>query len=289
MKVLIAIPHAFSHKEGSLYSSQNENKREVKTRALSQATHGNLIRHQSNHYIHASKGLGTEVFTRMLRSEDGFDITIQIYTPKEASLVNNIYHNSHINILYPDLQDFSEGNYTRLPLYASQKLLEQANEYDIICYMEDDILIEDRDFFSKLIYLDRQTDGTIAFMPHRCEYIPGRGDVILSGDPDGGRPDLFWDTGEKVSINWPLKNKVFYRATNPHSGCYFLTQRQALRVRDHWESKQWVSNFQLAGPLEQAGSGLLLPILKIMKPIPSQYRFLMVHHLDDLWRRHDFE
>ena len=25
---------------------------------------------------------------------------------------------------------------------------------------------------------------------------PGKGDVILSGDPDGGRPDLFWDTGE---------------------------------------------------------------------------------------------
>ena len=41
-------------------------------------------------------------------------------------------------------------------------------------------------------------------IPHRCEHIPGKGDVILSGDPDGGRPDLFWDTGETVSVPWPL-------------------------------------------------------------------------------------
>ena len=289
MKVLIAIPHVFAPKEGSAYSSQTKEKKSLKIRALNLVTHGNFIRHQKSHFIHTSKGIGTEVFTRELCADDGIDINIQIYTPKSASLVPNINSHPKIEIIHPRLIGINQNDYTEIPLFASQRLLEQADQYDIVCYMEDDILIEDRSFFSKLIYLDNQTNGNIAFMPHRCEYIPEKGDVILSGDPDGGRPDLFWDTGERITIEWPLSNKEFYRATNPHSVCYFLTKRQAIKVRDYWKKRYWASDFYLAGPLEQAGSGLLLPILKIMKPIPSQYRFLMVQHIDELWMRHPFE
>ena len=88
---------------------------------------------------------------------------------------------------------------------------------------------------------------------------------------------------------WPLGERRFYRATNPHSGCYFLTREQAHKVRNFWEPRQWNSDFQLSGPLEQAGSGILLPVLKVMKPVPEHYRFLMVRHQDQLWTRHRFE
>ena len=284
MKVLIAIPHVFNPQLGSIYSSQNESKRHIKKEALFQATYGNLNRHSQKHFIHASKGLGTDIFTRSLNTSEGIDLTIQVYSPKSATLFEQNNENEHICFIDPQI-----NNYSQIPLYASQKLLEQSEDYDIISYIEDDLVIEDRDFFSKLIYLDAQSNGNIAFMPHRCEHIKGRGDVILSGDPDGGRPDLFWDTGEKLDIKWPLGDKQFYRSTNPHSGCYFLTKRQAIRVRNYWAERNWVSEYELSGPLEQAGSGLLLPILKIMKPIPSQYRFFMIHHLDELWRRHPFK
>ncbi len=284
MRILIGIPHVFNPVEGSIYSSQNEEKREVKKQALSQVTHGNRIRHNQKYFIHTSKGLGTNIFTKELKIAHKVDLTFQLYCPKIATLSTQLKEHQSIQIIHTTFND-----YTQIPLFTSQSLLRQANDYDIICYMEDDLLIEDRDFFLKIKYLDEQTDGNIAFMPHRCESIPGEGDVILSGDPEGGRPDLFWDTGEKIEIPWPLGNQYFYRATNPHSGCYFLTQRQALKVRDYWINKNWISDFELSGPLEQAGSGLLLPILKIMKPIPSQYRFLMVNHLDQLWRRHPFE
>ena len=40
---------------------------------------------------------------------------------------------------------------------------------------------------------------------------------------------------------------------------YFLTRDQALR-EELLEPKEWSSSFQL-GPLEQAGSGILLPVL----------------------------
>ena len=86
-----------------------------------------------------------------------------------------------------------------------------------------------------------------------------------------------------------LGDKTFYRATNPHSGCYFLTRSQAQQALNHWVQQNWTPRFVLSGPLEQAGSGLLLPIFKLMKPIPSDYRFLMIKHQDELWKRHPFE
>ena len=36
-------------------------------------------------------------------------------------------------------------------------------------------------------------------------------------------------------------------------------------------------------------SGLLLPVLKLMKPVVEHYRFLMIRHQDELWKRHTFE
>ena len=94
---------------------------------------------------------------------------------------------------------------------------------------------------------------------------------------------------QKINIAWPTGNRTFYRATNPHSGCYFLSKNQAKLIEEYWQRRDWKSEFQLSGPLEQAGSGILLPVFKLMKTIPSDYRFLMVRHQDELWRRHEFE
>ena len=285
MKVLLAIPHVFAPKTSSLYSSQTESKRELKQQALVEATIGNLNRHSRQHWIHASLGNRKPVVNRQLTTNQGIDLTIQVYSPAEASLTSNLPRHNNLIINNVNIND-----YTQVPLYASKHLLEQADDFDIIGYMKDDIAIHDRDFFRKLLYLEGfQTSEPYAFLPHRCEHIDGLGDVILSGDPDGGRPDLFWATGEQVEIPWPLGFKKFYRAINPHSGCYFLSRRKARLVRDYWQKQNWIANFQLSGPLEQAGSGLLLPILKIMKPTPDHYRFLMAHHQDSLWKRHAFE
>ena len=155
--------------------------------------------------------------------------------------------------------------------------------------MEDDLAIYDPYFFQKIHWLSERHGPSYAFLPHRCEFVSGKGDVILSGDPDGGRPDLFWDTGEELICRWTFGEVSFYRATNPHSGCWFLSQKQAIGLREYWEMKNWKADFQLSGPLEQAGSGILLPAFKVMKPKPKDYRFLMIRHQDTLWKRHPME
>jgi hypothetical protein len=229
-------------------------------------------------------GKGQAVVNRELSSELGVDLTIRVLTPPDASLAGELPDDPDLELVDPGIEA-----YNQVPLMASRHLLEHADGYDLLGYMEDDLVLSDPEFFAKIFFLEASTQGRYAFLPHRCEHIPGRGDVILSGDPDGGRPDLFWDTGEELSIAWPLGERRFYRATNPHSGCYFLSRRQALAVRDHWAAQNWQSAWSLSGPLEQAGSGMLLPVLRIMKPIPEHYRFLMVRHQDSLWERHRFE
>ena len=284
MKVLLTIPHVFAPQAGSLYSSQTESKRNLKQAALERCTVENISRHKRNHWIHASLGKAKPVVTREVQCMSGIDLTIQIYTVDNQNLTAHIPTIDGLEVIYLDIDDF-----TQIPSVASRRALEQACSFDLVGYMEDDILIEDAEFFHKILWLIQRTSEDYAFLPHRCELIPGRGDVILSGDPDGGRPDLFWDTGERIGVEWPTGIRQFYRATNPHSGCYFLSRNQANKVMNYWNSINWTASYQLGGPLEQACSGILLPLLKLMKPIPSDYRFLMVRHQDELWRRHPFE
>ena len=284
LRVLLTIPHVFAPRAGSLYSSQTASKKSLKQSALHGATLGNIARLGREHWIHASLGKGKPVITRDQITNDGVDLTIELITPKEESLANTLPKHHSLVRIEPEIDDL-----TKVPLIAARRALEQAHKYDLVGYIEDDLAIESRDFFQKISWLVQEFGPRYAFLPHRCEHIRGRGDVILSGDPDGGRPDLFWDTGETLNVNWPLGEIRFYRATNPHSGCWFLSKEQAMALCHYWSKKHWVSSFQLSGPLEQAASGLLLPLFHIMKPDPNNYRFLAIRHLDSLWKRHSRE
>ena len=284
IRVLLTIPHVFAPREGSLYSSQTASKKSQKQSALHGATLGNLARLGNQHWVHASLGKGKRVVTRDLSTSDGVELTIELITPTKASLADTLPKHPSLRHIEPQVSDL-----TKVPLLAARRAIEQAKDYDLIGYIEDDLAIESRDFFQKILWLVKTYGPRYAFLPHRYEHIRGQGDVILSGDPDGGRPDLFWDTGETLNVDWPLGKTTFYRATNPHSGCWFLSKEQGIALNDYWSKNNWVSSFQLSGPLEQAASGLLLPIFHIMKPKPDDYRFLMIQHQDSLWKRHERE
>lgn len=281
MRVLLVIPHIFNPKKGSIYASEQEEKRESKIRGLVESTLGNIARLSGKAYIHASTGKGGKIETREIVANAAVDMTVRVYTDLSKSLVGYLSEDERLEIVHVEGQEPRN-----IPLIASRSCIQDCEDYDFVGYIEDDISIEDRSFFEKLRTLELCSGTEYAFMPHRCEYIDGKGDVLLSGDPDGGRPDLFWATGEALSYRWLERVVTFYRAVNPHSGCYFLSRKQAMRVREYWNCRKWKADFELAGPLEQAASGILVPVLKIMKPLPSDYRFFMVRHNDNLWKRH---
>ena len=100
--------------------------------------------------------------TRELRTDLGAELTIQLYSPKRASLSQQLPQVAGLEIINPEVDDF-----TQVPLLASRRLLEQAQDYDLVGYLEDDLLIEDPQLFGKILYLDSLTDGSYAFLPHR--------------------------------------------------------------------------------------------------------------------------
>ena len=254
MRVLICIPHIFDPQKGSLYSSQNESKRNVKIKALREATIGNLEVHSGQNYIHASLGKGKEVVTRCIRNKKT-ELEIWVFTKSTSSLVSTLPKHKCLKIIYADHLENID-----IPKLASKKAIEMSDKFDIVSYMEDDILIRDLDFFDKVKIINESIPKEYMVLPHRCEKIEEGGYVVLSGDPDGGREDLFWDTGEKIGVEWSSRIINFYRATNPHSGCYFLTKEKAKIVPNYWQKKHLNCKFQLSGPLEQAASGKLLPV-----------------------------
>ena len=241
-------------------------------------------RHNQDAWIHVARKCDGKIITRKIDTSTKNEVYIQLYTARDKTLSNDLPDNKKLEIIQCDGIDDMQ-----IAQYASQRLLEQADNYDMVGYMEDDIIIEDGEFFDKVRVMQEDLPLNYTVIPHRCEIMRDRGEVILSGDPIGGRSDLFWDTGEKISVRWRDNSKVLYRATNPHSGCFFLSRKQAIMVKEYWEKREWKSPYMLSGPLEHAASGRLIEIIKIMKPIPENYRFFKVIHCDELWKRHEFE
>jgi hypothetical protein len=75
----------------------------------------------------------------------------------------------------------------------------------------------------------------------------------------------------------------FRRASNPHAGCWFLTQAQMKRfaAAAHFMDKQ--STF--IGPLESAATLSLLRSFPIYKPALDCADFLEIEHQDDRFMR----
>ena len=155
-------------------------KKEIKREAVRRIIEENLVLHGAEGYIHASLGHRKPVVTRKLSEGGNIDLKIQLYIPENEHLADGLKGGNKLErIVVKGIDNMN------IPLIASRRILEQSNEYDIVAYMEDDILIEDREFFQKLSYIYNAIPQEYAVLPHRCELIDNKGEVILSGDPDG--------------------------------------------------------------------------------------------------------
>ena len=160
---------------------------------------------------------------------------------------------------------------------------ECAGQYDWYCFLEDDILIKDPLFFSKLqLFYDVVGSARYLLQPNRYE---------LGVDPpckmyiDG---PLWDDTAEFLaSLRLPgCKDEIEvefgnqrYRLTpaeNPHSGCFFLTEIHL----GHMLEQPWYGehNNGYAGPLESAASLYITTLFHVFKPADECASFLEVHH-----------
>jgi len=167
--------------------------------------------------------------------------------------------------------------------FACHDVLRSAlGNYDWYCYLEDDLLITDSLFFTKLEWFVKQFGEGTTLSPHRFERSLTEPAHKLYHD-GSVRPDFtaaWQDVNDRRLLEAAVLGEQlsFERWPNPHSGCFFLNARQM----EEWASRSYFGDFDssFAGPLESAASLGIIKTLRQYKPSPKNAAFLELEHLD---------
>jgi hypothetical protein len=159
-------------------------------------------------------------------------------------------------------------------------LAERRGAFDYFVYLEDDLIIRDPWLFRKLLWFNSHVGDASLLQPNRYEvtlpgFIPK---AYIDGDiapQTGAAYQNLADTPELAStaLGTPLR---FIRPSNPHSGCFFLNQRQM----HMWASQPYFldRDASFVGPLESAATLGVMRTFKIYKPAPENASFLEIEH-----------
>ncbi len=159
-------------------------------------------------------------------------------------------------------------------------LYERLGDYDFYGYLEDDLIVRDPWFFAKLGWFQGQVGPGAVLLPNRYEVA--RGGVAWKAYLDGDLPAEVTAPFQDIADIPELKGTclglelTIRRPSNPHSGCFFLTNGQ-LRA---WAAR---SDFldrdtRFIGPLESAATLGLMRAFRVYKPAPEVASFLEIEH-----------
>lgn len=162
-------------------------------------------------------------------------------------------------------------------------LKENLGKYDYYCFMEDDLIINDSLFFEKLKWFNSLTDSINLLQPNRYE-ISSRQKVLKSyidGDINPRATEKFQSVKEFTHLhtNFLGQNLVFQRPLNPHSGCFFLTQKQM----EYWVEQPHFLDMDCGfiSPLESSASLGIMKTFRVYKPAMQNASFLELQHYGD--------
>jgi len=161
-----------------------------------------------------------------------------------------------------------------------RELAARFGDYDYSCYLEDDILINDSDFFLKLAHFNRVFGNQLLLLPNRIETTQDLARLrrfYIDGDYNPDSTQTYRQlTGQRFSLDHLGTAVQFVQPLNPHAGCFFLNRQQAAAYFDSEASRAIDVSFH--GPLESAATLGMLKTFQIVKPHYDSGRFLTVEH-----------
>ena len=159
-------------------------------------------------------------------------------------------------------------------------LQERLGSYDYYCYLEDDLILHDPLFFTKLNWFNQLATPQDLLQPNRYE-------VAFNGSVnkvyiDGELPPRSTAPFQKVEERNRLKavamgQDFFFRRTlNPHSGAFFLSEKQ-MRL---WAEKPYFLDRSalFIGPPESAATLGIMKTFRVYKPGLRNAGFLELQH-----------
>jgi hypothetical protein len=176
-------------------------------------------------------------------------------------------------------------------------LRDRLGDYDYHAYLEDDLISRDPWLFVKLAWFTAQLGDQVVLQPNRFEVSPRLGLVhkaYIDGDLRADVTAPFQDVAVAPTASGSLLGTTvtFQRVRNPHSGCFFLNQRQM----ESWTRQPFFldRDTSFIGPLESAATLGVTRAFRVYKTAPESAGFLEIEHfgtryLDNLHRRRDVE
>lgn len=160
-------------------------------------------------------------------------------------------------------------------------LKENLGKYDYYCFMEDDLIINDPLFFEKIKWFG--DDYMNLLQPNRYE-VSTRGKVLKSyvdGDIRPVATQNYQNVDEFPEITKEFLGQefVFKRPYNPHSGCFFLSQKQM----EYWANQPHFldEDASFISPLESSASLGIMKTFRVYKPAIQNAGFLEIQHYGD--------
>lgn len=165
---------------------------------------------------------------------------------------------------------------------AHQVLKDQMRgDYDWFGYLEDDILIQDSDFFRKLEWFQKLAGPDSVLLPWRFEFAFGAPFRKVYCDPPLPKDQiehLFLDPAAKdVECEHLGRRTRFTISRNPVSGCFFLSREQMERWA--WSSRFGEKDTSFFTPQVSAQALPVLRHFKCYKPQLTDADFFYVEHM----------
>jgi len=172
--------------------------------------------------------------------------------------------------------------------FECQKVLkENLGKYDYYCFMEDDLIINNPLFFEKIKWFNNSTESINVLQANRYE-VSTRGRVLkayIDGDINPRATKKFQDIKEFPILSAKIlgQDVLLQRPLNPHSGCYFLTQKQM----EYWANQPHFLDMdaEFISPLESSATLGIMKTFRIYKPSPQNANFLEIQHFGDMFLR----
>ena len=152
--------------------------------------------------------------------------------------------------------------------------------YHLYCYLEDDLIINDPLFFHKIVWFNQELGDQKLVLPHRYESFE-RPYAIQKFYIDGPTvPNdlarLIPDPPAPLAAGTPAGRILYESPSNPHSGCFFLTNSQLKFWKDQstWQD----GDISYISPLESAATLGITKNFTLYKPTLPYAAWLEIEH-----------
>jgi hypothetical protein len=276
MRILVTIPHFFNPDgDGSYGSVRNEPNPRIQALTNCLAA----LHHQFGKAQYFSHFSPFSLFYANQCQATSLDIvvcTTKGFHLLEKLSISTQYYEHHITDAEPLLLGFE----------CQGVLADRVGSYDYYCFMEDDLIVRDPYFFTKLDWFNQVAGTENLLQPNRYELAITINDSVqkmyIDGDIDPNFLSQFHPPREQPNFTGYVMGQQlsFQKAGNPHAGCYFLNNEQMTfwKHQPHFLDR----DTSFVGSLESAATLGILRTFKLYKPARQNANFLEIQHFGNV-------